>query len=209
MTEVKEKKVEEIKKESDTSFKCPVQKSFYYITEFLNGPMCGRCFPCEMGTYEAKLRLQNIIDGRGTEADLRALRRIMTYMLTASMCMKGKNTARYVLEWMTKDFETHLNGECPEMECKGLIVYKIIPEKCIMCGDCQEVCRFNAILGEKRKPFQSGFLPFEIRQRRCTKCGECIKVCPTGAIVLESSAAFESVRVGSEDNSSGDKGNER
>jgi ferredoxin len=51
-----------------------------------------------------------------------------------------------------------------------------------MCGECQAVCKFNAIVGEKKKPFLSGYLPFEIVQKRCTKCGECIPVCPTDAI---------------------------
>ncbi len=51
-----------------------------------------------------------------------------------------------------------------------------------MCGVCQDVCRDNAILGEKIKPFMSGYAPFEIVQKRCTKCGECIKVCPEEAI---------------------------
>lgn len=192
MTEVKEKKVEDIKKEAEAQIKCPVGRSLYYITEFLNGPMCGRCFPCEMGTYEARIRLERLVNGEGSPADIDAIKKIMNYMLTASMCMKGKNTARFVLEWInTGVFDVHTRRECPEMECRGLIRYRIRPELCIMCGDCQSVCKFNAILGEKRKPYLGGYLPFEIRQRRCTRCGECIKVCPTGAIVLESRAVFE------------------
>ncbi|MCX7793966.1 MAG: 4Fe-4S binding protein [Thermodesulfovibrionales bacterium] len=190
--EVREKKVEDIKKEAEASIKCPVGRSLYYITEFLNGPMCGRCFPCEMGTYEARLRLERLQMGEGSEQDIRALKMIMKYMLVASMCKKGKDTARFVLEWIdTGVFEAHIQAECPQMECKGLIRYRIIPELCIICGACQDVCKFNAILGEKKKPFLSGYLPFEIRQKRCTRCGECIKVCPTGAIVLESKAVFE------------------
>ncbi len=195
MTEVKEKKVEDIKKEAE-SLKCPVQRSLYYIREFLAGPMCGRCFPCEMGTYEARIRLENLVNGNGSVSDIDALRRIMNYMLTASMCMKGKNTAKFILEWLSsEEFNAHTKGECSQMECKGLIRYRIIPELCIMCGECKKVCKFNAILGEERRPFQSGFLPFEIRQRRCTRCGECIKVCPTRAIIIESKAAFNTIMV--------------
>lgn len=197
MTEVREKKVEDIKKEAEASRRCPVQRSLFYITEFLNGPMCGRCFPCEMGTYEARIRFENLVEGRGSEEDLSALKRIMNYMLIASMCLKGKNTARFVLEWIgSGEFLSHVKGECPDFECPGLIIYRIIPERCIICGECKKVCRFNAILGEERKPFRTGYLPFEIRQRRCTKCGECIKVCPVGAILLESKMAFEAVKSG-------------
>ncbi len=197
MTETKEKKVEDIKKEAEGTIKCPVGRALYYITEFLNGPMCGRCFPCEMGTYEARIRLERLVSGEGSSHDIEALKKIMNYMNVASMCMKGKNTAKFVLEWLsTGVFDAHTTGECPQRECRGLIRYRIIPELCIMCGDCKEVCQYNAILGEKRRPFLSGYLPFEIRQARCTRCGECIKVCPTKAIVLESKAAFERVLAG-------------
>ncbi|NIN07006.1 MAG: hypothetical protein GTO43_11780, partial [Armatimonadetes bacterium] len=72
--EVKEKKTADIKKEAD-DIKCPVKRALYYVEEFLVGPMCGKCFPCEMGTYEAAIRLRNIISGMGTEADLAAIRR--------------------------------------------------------------------------------------------------------------------------------------
>jgi formate hydrogenlyase subunit 6/NADH:ubiquinone oxidoreductase subunit I len=185
MTEVKEKKTEEIKKEAEENIKCPVNKSLYYIREFLAGPMCSRCFPCMMGAYEAEIRLQNIVEGRGTEADLAALRMIVDNMLEASMCKKGKDTARFILEWMDTDvYKEHIQGKCLTKECNALTEFKIIPEKCIMCGLCLDACRYSAIIGEKKKRFQIGYLPFEIRMARCVRCGDCIKVCPTDAIVI-------------------------
>ncbi len=184
MTEVKELKVEDIKKLAEEKG-CPVQRSLYYITEFLAGPMCGRCFPCAMGSYEAKIRLQNIIEGKGTEADIDAVKRIASDMLEASMCKKGKDTARFILEWMdTGVFHEHIEGRCPSRDCKAFIEYRIIPERCIMCGLCKEACKYNAIIGEKKKPYLSGYLPFEIRQKRCVKCGDCLAVCPTEAVII-------------------------
>lgn len=185
MTEVKEKKLEDIRKEAESSIKCPVKKALFYITEFLNGPMCGRCFPCEMGSYEMRLRLNNLVEGRGMEVDIIQIKRIASHMLETSMCKKGKDTAVFILEWLnTGVFEEHISGRCPERECISLIEYRIIPYMCISCGECKKVCRFNAILGEEKKPYLSGYLPFEIRQKRCTKCGECIKVCPVDAIKI-------------------------
>ncbi|GAB4412623.1 MAG: hypothetical protein OHK0032_08690 [Thermodesulfovibrionales bacterium] len=179
-----EKKVEEIKKEAEGR-KCPVNKALYYMNEFLNGPMCGRCLPCSLGSYEARVRLENIVEGRGTEADLVALRRIMDEMLEGSLCKKGKDTAKFVLEWMATDvYREHINGRCPDRECIAFIEYRVIPEKCVMCGLCKEACKYNAIIGEKKVSYLSGYLPFEIRQKRCTKCGDCLKVCPTEAIVI-------------------------
>jgi len=184
MVKETEKRLEEIKKEAEER-KCPVQRSLYYIREFLAGPMCGRCFPCEMGSYEAEIRLEKIMEGNGSEGDISALRRIGSEMFESSMCKKGKDTARFILEWMETDsFKKHIEGICPDRECLAFIEYRIIPKNCIMCGLCQDVCRYNAVLGDKRMPYKSGYPPYEIRQRRCTKCGDCIKVCPTEAIVI-------------------------
>jgi len=196
MTEVKEKKVEDIKKEADETIKCPVNKALYYTKEFLSGPMCGKCFPCEMGTYEIVIRLQNIVEGMATEMDALSIKRIAANMLEASMCKKGKDTARFILEWMdTGVYNEHIEGRCPDMECKAFIEYRIIPEKCIMCGECQEACEYNAVVGEKKKPFLIGYAPFEIRQKRCVKCGDCLPVCPTNAIAAVDVKSREAVGV--------------
>lgn len=184
MTEQKEKRVEDIKKEADAR-NCPVDKALYFVEEFLTGPMCGKCFPCEMGVYEARIRLKNIAEGRGSEADIFAIKRIAADMLESSRCKRGKDTAKFILEWMGTDvFMEHLEGRCRDRVCISLMEYRIIPEKCIMCGLCQDVCKYNAIIGEKKRAYKSGYLPYEIRQKRCVKCGECIKVCPTNAVVI-------------------------
>lgn len=182
MTEQKELKVEDIKKEAEEKH-CPAQKALYYIERFLSDLMCGKCFPCAYGTYEARIRLKNIIDAQGTEADISAVRRIASEMIEASRCKRGKDTGRFILEWVDTDsFKVHAYKRCPDHECLALIEYRIEPDKCIMCGECQAVCKFNAIVGEKKRLYLSGYLPFEIVQKRCTKCGECITVCPTDAI---------------------------
>jgi len=182
MTEQKELKVDDIKKEAEEKH-CPAQKALYYVEKFLDELMCGKCFPCAFGTYEAKMRLKDIISGHGTEADIAVVRRIAGVMIEASRCKRGKDTGRFVLEWADTDsFKLHADKRCPDQECLALIELRIDPDKCIMCGECQAVCKFNAIVGEKKKPYLSGYLPFEIVQKRCTKCGECISVCPTNAI---------------------------
>lgn len=193
--EQKEKKLEDIKKEADEK-KCPVQKSLYFIEEFLAGPMCGKCFPCSFGSYEARIRLKRVAGGIAADADLASIKRITSNMIEASMCKKGKDTAKFILDNIdSKEFTEHLSGVCTGSECMEYIKYVIIPEKCTMCGICQDVCKDNAIIGEKKKSYLSGYLPFEIIQKRCTKCGECIKVCPTGAIIIVNSKDREPVGV--------------
>ncbi|MHB8880980.1 MAG: NADH-ubiquinone oxidoreductase-F iron-sulfur binding region domain-containing protein [Thermodesulfovibrionales bacterium] len=196
MTEpAKEIKVEDIKTAAEGKG-CPVSKALYFVTGFLAGPMCGRCFPCAMGTYEARIRLQNLVEGKGAEDDLAALRRIASDMTEASFCKKGKDAGKFILDWMeTGVYQEHVAGRCPEKTCAALIEYRIIPGRCINCGDCKDVCKDFAIQGEKKKPMKSGYLPFEIRQKRCTRCGNCISVCPVGAIVLVDALAAEPVGV--------------
>jgi len=186
MTEQKEKKLEDIRKEAEER-NCPLQKSLYLVEEFLAGPMCGRCFPCSFGSYEARIRLKKLTSGEGSEEDILKVKRIAENMVPSSLCKKGKDTARFILEHIdTESFKEHSQGICSYKECLALVKYIIIPELCTMCGLCQDVCKYNAIIGERKKPYLSGYLPFEIAQPRCTKCGECIKVCPYGAIKLTS-----------------------
>lgn len=184
MTEIKELKVEDIKKSAGEKA-CPVGAALHYVTEFIAGPMCGRCFPCAMGSYEARLRLLSITAGKGSAADIAALKRIAAEMAEASMCKKGKDTAAYITSWIGEGgFTSHIEGSCQSGECRAFMEYRVVPGKCTACALCKDACKANAIIGEKRKPFMSGYFPFEIRKRRCTKCGECIKVCPEEAIVI-------------------------
>jgi ferredoxin len=195
MIEKKALKVEDIRTDAD-AIQCPVERALYYVSEFLAGPMCGKCFPCSMGSYEAKILLRTIVDGKGTENDLFRLKRIAGEMVESSMCKKGKDTARFLLEWLDSDvFQSHIDGTCPARTCAAFIEYRIIADKCTLCGICKDVCKYNAIHGEKVKPFLSGYLPFEIRQTKCVKCGDCINVCPENAIVLIDVKSREPVQV--------------
>jgi len=190
-------KMEDVQAKADVK-SCPVQKSLTFVEEFLAEPMCGRCFPCSMGSYETRIRLNNLVDGTASEADILAIKTIASVMAEASMCKKGKDTAKYIQEQIDSHaFEKHLTGVCPTNECTHYDAYIIIPDKCTMCGDCLDACKDFAIFGEKKKQFQSGYMPFEIVQKRCTKCGECMKVCTYDAVKLVSAKELaESEKVG-------------
>jgi len=188
-------KVDDIKNDAEP-IKCPVERSYYLINEFLAGPMCGRCFPCSMGSYEAKILLANLMNGTSSEEEILHIRTIAQEMTVASLCKKGKDIAKYMLEWMDTDaFSKHLEGACPSKSCKGLIEFRIVHDKCTMCGECLIACKYNAIHGEKIKPFKSGYHPFDIRQQKCVKCGDCVPVCPTEAIIVVDVNVSEPVEV--------------
>ncbi len=193
VNETKELKVEDIKRAADEK-RCPVQKALSYFEGFLDGPMCGKCFPCEMGSYEARLRLSEIIAGRGRQADIDALQRIAANMLESSRCKKGKDTAAFLVEWVrSEQFRDHLEGKCAGMECLPFIEYRIIADTCTNCGVCKSACKHEAIFGEKRKPSLGCYSPFVIRQKKCVKCDECRAVCPEEAIVVVNAKQGETV----------------
>ena len=179
---------------------CPVQKSLTFVEEFLAEPMCGRCFPCSMGSYETRIRLKKLLDGTASDDDILAVKNIAAVMAEASMCKKGKDTAKYVQEQIDSNaFAEHLSGICTPRECTHYHTYVIIPENCTMCGDCLDACKDNAILGEKKKTFLSGYMPFEIVQKRCTKCGECMKVCNYAAVKIVSVKEMAELNVKSQE----------
>jgi formate hydrogenlyase subunit 6/NADH:ubiquinone oxidoreductase subunit I len=165
------------------NIKCVVQKSQKFVEEFLSEPMCGKCHPCALGSYEALVRLKRVAAGIATQGDVAVIRRIADDMLEGSRCIKGKETAKFLLDALkTESFKEHLGGHCGERECPAYIMYRVMPEKCVLCGLCQDACRYSAIKGEKRVSYRSGYHPFEIRQKRCVKCGDCLPACPYGAI---------------------------
>lgn len=200
MTEEKKKeiKMEDVRAKAEEK-NCPVQKSKVFIEEFLAEPMCGKCFPCALGSYEADVRIRRIAGGTGSDEDIAGIKTIISNMLVMSRCKKGKDTAKFIKENLdSNEFTGHLAGYCSTNECTAHMKYIIIPEQCTMCGDCLDVCKDNAIIGEKRKPHLSGYQPFEIVQKRCTKCGECMKVCKYDAVRLVSareSAEKETIKV--------------
>jgi NADH:ubiquinone oxidoreductase subunit F (NADH-binding)/MinD superfamily P-loop ATPase/(2Fe-2S) ferredoxin len=177
--------IDEIRKDAEEKT-CSVQKALTFIEEFIEGPMCGRCYPCSLGTEEAKIRLIRISQHRddATESDIQALKRIAFYMIEGSYCKKGRDTGRFLAETIEsaeEEFRLHLSGICPQKECISSIEYVVNPDLCIACGACAKRCKYDAIKGETAES-AAEFLPFEIIQKVCVRCGECVSVCPTGAI---------------------------
>jgi NAD-dependent dihydropyrimidine dehydrogenase PreA subunit len=191
--EEKGKKLEDIRKEAEKKH-CPVQKALYFINEYIEGPMCGRCYPCALGTKEAKIRLIRICQHLHdvSPSDIEALKRISKQMIEGSFCKKGKDTGRFITEILAlseNEFNQHVSGSCTEKECINIIEYIINPDLCIRCGKCLEACTYNAIIGGR------GNRSFEIRQERCTKCGDCLHACPTDAIEVITTEIDELVSI--------------
>jgi MinD superfamily P-loop ATPase len=63
---------------------------------------------------------------------------------------------------------------------KGLKKARIDQEKCTACGECVELCRYNAITPD-----------FHIDPVSCEGCSVCMHVCPVEAICMEDNIAGE------------------
>ncbi len=57
------------------------------------------------------------------------------------------------------------------------VLARIEQEKCIKCGECKNVCRFNAVSKQNDK--------FEIIPLDCEGCGYCARICPRDAINMK------------------------
>ncbi len=119
--ETKEVKMEDVRARAEEK-KCPVQKSLVFVEEFLAGPMCGKCFPCSLGSYEARVILKSLTEGSGSIEGIDNIKKIALNMLETSRCKKGKDTAKFIIE-NTDLYEEHLSGICSHKECIDLTEY--------------------------------------------------------------------------------------
>ena len=67
-----------------------------------------------------------------------------------------------------------LKAEENDFGVKGVMSVRWKDEKCIRCGACTRVCRYNAIRLEDNKII--------IDYDKCKSCGACARICPTDAI---------------------------
>ncbi|MCE1195855.1 NADH-quinone oxidoreductase subunit NuoF [bacterium] len=157
---------------------CVVDVSKFYMA-FCVDESCGKCAPCRIGTNQMHALLDKISKGNGVEADLDSLERIGKAMTKASLCMLGGSAANPTLatirHFRDEYMEHIVDHKCRAGKCKSLVVYEIIPAKCIGCGLCARKCPVPCITGEKKQPHV-------IDTARCIKCGECFKACKFGAV---------------------------
>jgi heterodisulfide reductase subunit A len=59
-------------------------------------------------------------------------------------------------------------------------IAEVNPDLCRGCGQCAEICQFNAPALEK---LESGVYVARVNEALCKGCGTCAVWCPTGAIV--------------------------
>jgi len=68
----------------------------------------------------------------------------------------------------------------PANEFWGGSLAEIDPDLCVNCGDCESVCRYDAVL-----PDSSGLLVYRVDPIACDGCAACVYACPQGAIRMQ------------------------
>lgn len=158
---------------------CMVDIAKFYL-DFTCDESCGKCTPCRVGTKRLLEVLERITDGKGQEGDIEIIEELSEYIKDNSLCGLGQGAPMPILSTLThyrSEYESHINDRhCPSGQCKALLNYMIIPDKCKGCSLCARKCPVSAINGEPRGKY-------EIDMDLCIKCGACIEACKFGAVV--------------------------
>ena len=159
---------------------CMVDVTKYFLS-FTREESCGKCIPCRRGLEHMLGILEDITEGRGTEAQLQELEEVASVVKGASLCGLGQtapNPVLSTLRYFRDEYEAHIHdGKCPAGVCKALITYTIDPDACTGCHVCVRKCPTDATSGEKKEPHT-------IDQEKCIKCGACYDVCKFDSVKI-------------------------
>jgi NADH-quinone oxidoreductase subunit F len=160
---------------------CMVEIARFFL-EFTQHESCGKCTFFRVGTKRMLEILERITLGEGEESDIERLEQLALGVKSGSLCGLGQtapNPVLTTLKYFRDEYEAHIiDRRCPGGQCKNLITYCIIQEKCTGCSVCLKNCLGNAISGEKKEVHV-------IDQDTCTKCGICIDSCKFDAVNIK------------------------
>jgi len=160
---------------------CMVAVAKFYL-QFTEEESCGKCTPCRVGTKRLSELLELITDGKGEMKHLDELKHLSRVIKDTALCGLGQTAPNPVLSTMEAfedEYLAHIkDGKCPAGQCKDLLEYKILEDKCIGCTACARVCPVGCISGEVKKLHL-------IDQSQCIKCGACMDKCKFDAIIKQ------------------------
>ena len=126
--------------------------------------------------------LERICAGNGRRGDIELLQDLGLGIKEGSLCGLGQTAPNPVLttiKYFRNEYEDHITRKkCTAHQCRPLLTYYIIADKCIGCTLCKRVCPADAISGEVKKPHV-------INNEACIKCGKCVSACRFDAILVD------------------------
>lgn len=160
---------------------CMVSIAKFYL-EFTLHESCGKCAPCRIGNKRLYELLHKITKGEGVKDDIAKLKALSEVIKDTSLCGLGQSSPNPVLSTVDRFYREYtdhvVNKKCTAKQCKDLITFTIVEDKCTGCTLCFRNCPVEAITGEKSK------IHF-IYQDKCIKCGLCFSKCKFEAILVE------------------------
>jgi NADH:ubiquinone oxidoreductase subunit F (NADH-binding) len=161
---------------------CMVEVARYFLA-FTQGESCGKCAPCREGTWHMLNILTNITEGKGQEGDIEVLEKMSGLVKQTALCALGNTAPNPVLttiKYFREEYEAHIHEKrCPAKQCKALIRYLILEDKCTGCTVCARNCPVSCITGERKKLHV-------IDDEQCIRCGICYTVCKFDAVRVDS-----------------------
>ena len=161
---------------------CMVDMARYFLS-FSQAESCGKCTPCREGTRHMLDILTAITKGKGEEGYIELLESMSRLIAQTSLCALGGTAPNPVLttiKYFREEYEAHIRDKkCPAKQCKALIRYSILEDKCTGCTVCAGNCPAKAIQGMRKKLHV-------IEPEKCIKCGVCVSVCKFNAVRIES-----------------------
>ena len=160
---------------------CMVDIARYFL-QFTQSESCGKCTFCKIGTKRMLEILERITKGEGVEDDVERLEVLSRQIRTNALCGLGQtapNPVLTTLRYFKDEYTAHIRDKkCPTKQCKALIRFDILPDKCVGCSLCAKKCPVSAISGKPKEAFV-------LNQEACTKCGICMNTCKFNAIIVE------------------------
>lgn len=160
---------------------CMVDMAKFFL-DFTCKESCGKCTPCREGTKRMLEMLIKITEGKGEPGDIEKLEELGEFIKIASLCGLGQTAPNPVLStinYFRDEYEAHIyDKKCPAKQCKELLTYSILADKCTGCTICARNCPADAITGSLKEAH-------EINQDLCIKCGKCYEACRFGAVSVE------------------------
>jgi NADH-quinone oxidoreductase subunit F len=157
---------------------CMVDVARFFLT-FTRMESCGKCVPCRVGLKAMLDILERITEGRGELKDIDTLLEMGATIKKASLCGLGQTAPNPILstvKYFRQEYEAHITDKrCPSNACKELLLWRVVPEKCVKCGACLKACPSDAIVWEKGQVAT-------LVQEKCTKCKSCYDACRFMAI---------------------------